>query len=282
MKPVIISADSPIDFTAQQAQRFGIKVIPMHISLDGSEYLDGADITTPELFAAYREKKILPKTSAVAIAEYTEFFAGFLKDGFEVVHLSLSAQLSSTHQNAVIAATQLEGVYVLDTMHLSSSIALLAIKAAKMRDSGELSAKQIFEQLRGMREKVHTSFVLDTLTFMSKGGRCSGVAAFGANILGIRPMIEMNEGSLGVAKKYRGKPETVQLTYLQDALSQYKDIDDSLAVICHTGITPAQYAVLEKKAKEIGHFKEIMEMQAGCTISTHCGPNAMGILFMSR
>ncbi|NMP37078.1 MAG: DegV family protein [Clostridiales bacterium] len=282
MKPVIISADSPIDFTPEQAQRFGVKVIPMHISLDGREYLDGVDITTPDLFAAYRDKKILPKTSAIAIAEYSDFFSEFLKDGCEVVHLSLSSQLSSTHQNAVIAASQLDGVYVLDTMHLSSSIALLSIKAAQLRDSGELSAKDIFTRMQAMREKVHTSFVLDTLTFMSKGGRCSGVTAFGANILGIRPMLGMSEGSLGVVKKYRGKPESVQLQYLTDVLSQCPDIDDSFAVICHSGISEQQYEALEKKAMEIGHFKEIMQMQAGCTISTHCGPNAMGILFMSR
>ena len=281
MSKTVITADSPIDFTHSQAERFGIKIIPLHITLDGKEYLDRVNIETEDMFRVYAEKKILPQSSAVSVAEYADFFGSIADEDTQIVHLSLSSNLSSTHQNALIAAKEIPGVFVLDTLHLSSSIALLAVKGAAMRDSGA-GAEEIYTALSDMRGKVHTSFVLDTLAFMSKGGRCSPVTAFGANILGIRPMLEMTDGKLGIAKKYRGKIDAVQLTYVEQALERYDNIDKSLAVVCHCGTSPEQVGKLIKLAKKTGGFREVMEMQAGCTIATHCGPNTMGILFMTE
>lgn len=281
-KNVVITTDSPADLSAELESRYDIHVIPLYVNLGEKSYRDGVDIRTPDIFKHYDETGELPSTSAVPIGDYQDFFKSFVDEGKEVVHFSLSSCISSTHQNAKLAAQDIPGVYVIDSLHLSSGIALQVIKACEMRDEGK-SAAEIADAAVDFYKKTCTSFVLEKLEYMKKGGRCSTVAALGANILGIRPCIEMNEGKLGVVRKYRGKIFSVKEQYIKDELNAYKNkIDLSRIFITSSSISDEEEKELIALIKSILPFKEVLRGRAGCTIASHCGPGCMGILFMTK
>lgn len=279
MVKTVITADSPIDLSAEQAQRYGIEVIPLHVILDSEDYLDGVNITPDDIYDAFNEKNILPSTSAISVAEYEDFFKKFTDKGLNVVHLSLSSAISSTHQNARIAASEFKNVHVVDTKRLSSGIAILALKAVEMAEAGT-EAAEIAANLTAIRDKVSTSFILETLTYMNKGGRCSSLVAFGANILGIKPTIENQlDGSLTVGKKYRGKTDAVRRQYIDDKLSA-PNIDLGRIFIDHSGISEEELNSLKSYIEANYNFREIIVTRAGSTISTHCGPGTFALMFM--
>ncbi len=280
-KSVVITADSPADLSAQATERFGVQTIPLHIILDGNSYLDGVDINAQKLFEYYRENRVLPTTAAVSVAEYSDLFEQLSRGGTSVIHLSLSSEISSTYHNAVLAAEGLKNVYVVDTRSLSSGMALLVLFACNLRDRG-FAAEEIFQALHKQTGKVRVSFILDTLDFMSKGGRCSAVTAFGANLLGIKPSLEMNCGTLAVAKKYRGKPEDVMLRYVSDRLACGEVIDTAHGFLVHTGLERTRLDALRREILRLVPFSELHEAIASCTISTHCGPGCMGVMYMVR
>ena len=279
MNKTVITADSPIDLSVEQASSYGIEIIPLHVILDSQDYLDGVDITPDDIYKAYNEKKILPSTSAISVAEYETFFKKFTDKGFDVVHLSLSSAISSTHQNAKIASMEMDNVHVVDTRRLSTGMAVLAIKGIEMAESG-MSASEIASNLTALRDKVSTSFLLDTLTYMNKGGRCSALAVLGANILGIKPTIEnLNDGSLVVGKKYRGKSEAVRRQYIDEKLSS-PGIDYSRIFVDHSGLDENEIEDLKAYIEDNYEFKEVLVSRAGSTISTHCGPGTFALMFM--
>lgn len=279
MNKTVITADSPIDLSAEQASFYGIEIIPLHVILDSEDYLDGVNITPDDIYKAYNEKKILPSTSAISVAEYETFFRKFTEKGFDVVHLSLSSAISSTHQNARIAAMEIENVHIVDTRRLSTGMAVLAIKGVEMVESG-VSAAKIASDLTALRDKVSTSFLLDTLTYMNKGGRCSALAVLGANILGIKPTIEnLNDGSLVVGKKYRGRSETVRKQYIDEKLSA-PGIDFSRIFVDHSGLDEEEVMSLKAYIEDNYNFREVLVSRAGSTISTHCGPGTFALMFM--
>lgn len=279
MNKTVITADSPIDLSAEQASFYGIEIIPLHVILDSEDYLDGVNITPDDIYKAYNEKKILPSTSAISVAEYETFFRKFTEKGFDVVHLSLSSAISSTHQNARIAAMEMENVHIVDTRRLSTGMAVLAIKGVEMVESG-VSAAKIASDLTALRDKVSTSFLLDTLTYMNKGGRCSALAVLGANILGIKPTIEnLNDGSLVVGKKYRGRSETVRKQYIDEKLSA-PGIDFSRIFVDHSGLDEEEVMSLKAYIEDNYDFREVLVSRAGSTISTHCGPGTFALMFM--
>ncbi len=279
MNKTVITADSPIDLSAEQASFYGIEIIPLHVILDSEDYLDGVNITPDDIYKAYNEKKILPSTSAISVAEYETFFRKFTEKGFDVVHLSLSSAISSTHQNARIAAMEMENVHIVDTRRLSTGMAVLAIKGVEMVESG-VSAAKIASDLTALRDKVSTSFLLDTLTYMNKGGRCSALAVLGANILGIKPTIEnLNDGSLVVGKKYRGRSETVRKQYIDEKLSA-PGIDFSRIFVDHSGLDEEEVMSLKAYIEDNYNFREVLVSRAGSTISTHCGPGTFALMFM--
>lgn len=280
-KTIAITADSPVDLGTQYASRFGISIIPLYIHLDGYTYRDGVDITPDDIFHKYETEKFLPTTSAIPVGDYTDFFRSFSDKGQTVVHLSLSSEISATHQNARIAAEEFENVYVLNTLNLSVGIAILALAACDMRDRG-LDALTIVRELEAMRGKVHSSFVIDKLEFLRKGGRCSALTALGANILNIHPSIEVIEGSLHLAKKYRGAIRAVQLQYIDDVLENPETAEKERAILCHSGIPDAQLDALLERIQQKGVFREVLVSRAGCTISTHCGPNCIGLMFRQK
>ncbi len=279
---VVITTDSPADLSAELETRYDIRVLPLYVNLGGKSYRDGIDITTPDIFRHYDETGELPTTSAIPIGDYEAFFKSFIDEGKKVVHFSLSSEISSTHQNARIAAEGMDGVYVIDSRHLSSGIALQVIRACEMRDEG-MSAEDIAKAAVDLNKKTCTSFVLDKLEYMKKGGRCSTVAALGANLLSIRPCIEMKDGKLGVARKYRGKILDVKKKYIEDELSAHKDDADlSRIFLTSSSASDAEVKELTALIKSILPFKEVLIGCAGCTIASHCGPGCMGILFMTK
>ena len=266
-------------------RKFGndIRVIPLHIILDDDCFEDGVNIQPDDLYAFYKKTGRLPKTSAVSVAEYTDFFKELTQDGSSVVHISFSSALSATHQNARLAAEDFDNVYIVDSKSLSTGIALLAIKAAQLAQDG-LDAKTIAHEMEYKREKVVTTFILDKLEFLYKGGRCSGVAMLGANVLGIKPSIVMVDGKLQVGKKYRGKLENCQMQYVRDLLEQYAGrIDTDRAFLSRTaGVSDEQMKALQKEIHKTLKFKEYIVSTVGCTITSHCGERTFTFEFMLK
>ena len=283
MARTIISTDSPADVPAEIRERYDIRVIPLHIILDDDCFEDGVNIQPDDLYAFYKKTGRLPKTSAVSVAEYTDFFKEMTQDGSSVVHISFSSALSATHQNARLAAEDFDNVYIVDSKSLSTGIALLAIKAAQLAQDG-LDAKTIAHEMEYKREKVVTTFILDKLEFLYKGGRCSGVAMLGANVLGIKPSIVMVDGKLQVGKKYRGKLENCQMQYVRDLLEQYAGrIDTDRAFLSRTaGVSDEQMKALQKEIHKTLKFKEYIVSTVGCTITSHCGERTFTFEFMLK
>lgn len=276
---VAITADSPVDLTPELAERFHISIIPLYIAFDEKVYKDGIDISPEDIFKKYDDEKVIPLTSSIPIADYVAFFRSFTDKGFSVVHFSLSSEISSTHQNAVIAAEGLSDVYIVDSLNLSTGIAMLAVMACALRDNGT-DAEKIYHDIKNHRELVCSSFVIDKLDFLRKGGRCSALTALGANVLSIHPIIEMQEGKLELSKKQRGKIEAVQLQFISEQLEKNKTISLDRVFICHSGIPAAQLEAISKLVEKTHGFKEILVTKAGCTISTHCGPNCLGFAYL--
>lgn len=283
MARTIISTDSPADVPAEIRERYDIRVIPLHIILDDDCFEDGVNIQPDDLYAFYKKTGRLPKTSAVSVAEYTDFFKELTQDGSSIVHISFSSALSATHQNARLAAEDFDNVYIVDSKSLSTGIALLAIKAAQLAQDG-LDAKTIAHEMEYKREKVVTTFILDKLEFLYKGGRCSGVAMLGANVLGIKPSIVMVDGKLQVGKKYRGKLENCQMQYVRDLLEQYAGrIDTDRAFLSRTaGVSDEQMKALQKEIHKTLKFKEYIVSTVGCTITSHCGERTFTFEFMLK
>lgn len=283
MEKTVISTDSPADLNRDLCIRYGIETIPLHITLNDSSFDDGVDITPSDIYRFYDEHKLLPKTAAVSVSEYHDFFKSLILNGQSVVHLSLSSQISATYHNACLAAQGLDNVYIVDTKSLSSGMALLVIKACEMAKS-DMKAKDIAEKIKELREKVVTSFILDKLEFLKMGGRCSAVTAFGANVLGIKPSIKMSEGTLSVDKKYRGSVDVCRIKYINDLLSEYSDRIDTSRIIFDRTQDVGDYKIQALK-KAVSHkmkFDEFIDSTAGCTISSHCGKNTFGLMFMLK
>lgn len=280
-KPVIITADSTCDLSPELCSRFQIQVIPLTITLGEATFLDGESFTPADMYARYREDGTLPKTSAPSVQSFLDFFRPFVEQGLEVVHLDISSELSGSFNAARLAASELSGVYVIDSMMLSTGVGLLAIEAAECRDRG-MSAFDIAVHLSDLRSKVSTSFVLDTLEFMWKGGRCTGVTAFGANLLKIKPGLEMRNGKLEVCKKYRGNINHVYQQYITERLSG-KKVRPGHVFLTESGeVDPAVLKDLEVLVKQLTGCKEIHHTVAGCTVSSHCGPKTLGVLFIEE
>ena len=280
-KPVIITADSTCDLSQELLERFAIKTIPLTILLGEESFFDGIQFTPADMYRRYRADGTLPKTSAPSVQQFIDFFRPFVEAGCEVVHLDISAELSSSYSTACIAAAELGGVYPVDSRMLSTGVGLLVIEAAECRDKG-MEAKEIAAHIASLTDKVDTSFVLDTLEFMWKGGRCSGVAALGANLLHLKPALEMSGGKLGVYKKYRGNIKAVYKQYISERLAG-KSVRPGHVFITNSGeVDEATLDELETLVRSTIEVKEVHHTTAGCTIASHCGPKTLGVLFINE
>jgi DegV family protein with EDD domain len=280
-KQIIISSDSTCDLSKELVDRYQIRIQPMGISLGDQIYRDGVDITPDMIYAHHEKTGQLPKTSAINVVEDLEYFEELTKDGSAVIHFTISSSMSSTYNNACVAAQEFENVYVVDAKNLSTGSGLLVLAAAEMAQEG-LEAQQIVEKLNDLADRVDASFVVDNLEYLVKGGRCSALAAFGANLLQLKPCISVKNGAMGVGKKYRGKFEKVLLTYVADRLADAEDICLDRVFVTHAGCDPKVVESVAEAVKNTLPFREILVTRAGCTVSSHCGANTLGVLFIRK
>ncbi len=275
---IAISAESTVDLPKDILQEFDIHTIPYTVIMNEKEFFDG-EIAPEEIFAKVEETKTLPKTSAINETQYEEYFKNLLKEYDAIVHFTLSSALSSSCKNARMASEKLKNVYVCDSKSLSTGIALLAIYARKLVNEG-FSAKEVFEKTNARVPKVQASFVLKKLEYLYKGGRCSALSYFGANLLHIRPQIILKEGKMGPHKKYRGNMDKVVANYCKDTLEEFNTPDLSVAFVTYTTATDEMVKAAKQSLIDRG-FEKIYETKAGATISSHCGENTLGILYIN-
>lgn len=281
MSNIKITCDSTCDLPQELYAKYDVDVVALAVTLGDELHRDGVDITAPELFAYVKETGTLPKTSAISMGEYLDVFSKYVSEGRTVIHINLSSNLSASHQNAVLAAQELDNVYVVDSRNLSSGSGHLVVEAAEMAAQG-LDAETIVARLNEMKERLDVSFVLQTLEYLQKGGRCSSVTALGARALQLRPEIRVSDGGMGVGKKYRGSMEKSVLDYIRGRLEGRDDVDTRRIFVTHS---PMDQAVVDKVialVRELHPFEEVIETSAGCTICSHCGPNCLGVLFFKK
>ncbi len=275
---IAISAETTIDLTKELVKEFDIKIVPFSIQLGDKSVLDG-EITTDDIISFVNESDELAKTSAVNEYAYTEHFSKILESYDAIIHFSLSSKMSLACTNAINAAKQFKNVYVVDTLSLSTGIALLALYAKRLADNGE-EAQVIYEKCIKRIPSVQASFELKRLDYLYKGGRCSSLTYFGANLLKIRPQIIVKDGKMVTGKKYRGNFNHIVKNYCRDVLEEYNTPDLTEAFLTYT---TADEDVLEtaKNALIERGFKRIHITRAGGTITSHCGEDCLGILYIN-
>ncbi len=275
-----ISADSTCDLSPQLIQRYDIGISPLYIVRDGESLVDGVDITPDEIYAHVEAGGSMCSTAAVSVYDYEEFFRKELESADAVVHFHISGDMSACYQNACIAAAEVGNVYPVDARNLSTGIGLLVLEAAELAKKGELTAQEIQKRMEQRRELLDVSFVVEQLGYLRKGGRCSSVAALGANMLSLRPCIQVKDGKMGVGKKYRGAYQKCLLQYVKERLEGRDDIDLHRIFITESGgFTPEEVAEVEAAVRGYQPFEEVLHTRAGCTVSSHCGPRTLGILY---
>lgn len=279
---ILITADSTCDLPYELVQKYHITIIPLSISLGDNSFLDGVDVKPRDIYSYAEKNSDLPKTSAVPPGRYAEVFQKAVSEGKSVVHIGLSSAISSSYQNACMAAAEFDNVYCVDSKSLCTAMGLLVLRACDFREQG-FGAKRIALMLENIVPKVSATFVLNSLEYLHKGGRCSSVARFGANVLGIKPSIAVDNetGKMDVAKKYRGKMDSVYKQYVKDCLSDLSEVDTSRVVIANSGgIDSKILDGIYNMVQQTEVFKEIILADAGCTISSHCGPKTLAVFYI--
>ena len=270
-----ITADSTCDLSEELLKKWDIALMPMHILMGEDSYLDGVTVHPADVFAYVNNGGKMPKSAAANLVEYTEFFAPFAKEYDAVIHISVSSKLSSCFQNARLAAGEFENVCVVDSQNICTGQGYLVLKAAKWAADG-LTARAIQMKLQSLAKRVELSFVLDRLDFMAKSGRCSGVLAFGANILGIKPSLAVIDGELKVVRKYRGSLPICVGKYITDQL------DRSMVFISSTQAKPGCMEAIKAGLRQYGNFENVYETDIGTTIGGYSGPGTIGIVFARK
>ena len=278
----IITSDSTCDLSSGLLQRFQIQTMPLHVVRPGGrEYRDGVDIKPADIFRYAEEDGKLCTTACISVGEYDSFFREARERGDAVIHVNLGSGFSACHQNARIAAAELDNVFVVDSQNLSTGQGNLVLDAAELALAGEQPAS-IVKELELRASKLETSFVINTLRYLHMGGRCSAVAALGANLLKLLPCIELRDGAMGVGKKYRGSFEKAILQYVRDRLTERKDIDYRRIILTDCMVPEEIRQQVRELVAQLADFEVTYETEAGCTVSTHCGPCCMGILFFRK
>ncbi len=280
MKIKILS-DSTCDLSPELLEKYDITVIPLIVMKDDQEYRDGVTITPADIFAHVAAGGSLCSTAALSVGVYQEIFEQYAKEYDGVVHVNIGSGFSSSYQNACLAAEDIANVRIVDSQNLSTGQGLVVLKAAELAKScTDLDA--LHSELTAFTEKVEASFVLDQLKYMVKGGRCSSAAALGANLLNLKPCIEVKDGKMSVVKKYRGSYVKCLTSYASDRLANREDIDQQRIFITHTPVSDEHLEAVKDTVAQLGDFQEILVTDAGCTISCHCGPGTLGVLFVRK
>lgn len=279
-----IISDSTCDLSKDLLEKYNISILPLHVLLGDKEYLDGANITPDDIYKWADANKTTPKTSAPSIEDTLEVFKPFIDNGDEIICFSVSKEMSTSYNVMRLAAEELEAsdkVWVVDSANLSTGGGLLVIEAAVMASKG-MSAKDIVARLEELKPLVRASFVVDTLTYLHRGGRCSAVAALAGGVLKLHPKIVVANGKMEVSKKYRGKIDSVIMSYAKDMEDEYKNAKPDRVFITHSGCDEAIIENVRTYLKEQNIFDEIHVTRAGGVISSHCGYGTLGVLFISN
>ena len=276
-----ITSDSTCDLSREQVEKYGIEIMPLSVAMGDQNYRDGVDIHPDGIYEHVSNGGGLPKTAANNIADYVDVFEKYSKEYDAIIHLNISSDFSSCYQNACLAAEDFENVHVVDSRNLSTGHGLLVLKAAELAESG-MDAAAIAEQLRETANRVDASFILDQLEYLKMGGRCSAVAVLGANLLKLKPCIEVVDGKMGVGKKYRGAFSKCLKDYITDRIGGRDDLDLDRVFVTHSGISQELLDLAVETVRELQPFKEVCVTRAGCTVSSHCGPGTIGVLFIRK
>lgn len=277
-----IMTDSTCDLDRAYIEAHKVTVIPLTVNLDGRAYSDnGLDITPDHIFDAVAHGSDLPKTSAINVEDYRRAFTRALKTCDAIVHFAISAEFSSCHANAVLASEGLP-VYCVDSRNLSSGIGMLVCEAVDMVESGCADPAAIVEHCKSIIDRVDCSFIINRLDYLHKGGRCSMVAMLGANMLHLKPCIEVVDGRMIVGRKFRGSYDRCVKQYVEDRLHDPDALDAKRVFIVHTGLNADQVAIIRKIVDSCKQFEDVHELRAGSTISCHCGENTMGLIYMKK
>ena len=274
-----ITSDSTCDLSPELLAKYNVSIVPLYVTMGEKTCRDGVDAQPADLFDYVSRTGDLPTTAAVNIADYQDFFAPLSQEYDAVIHFNISCDFSSCHQNARLAAEEFDNVYVVDSRNLSTGHGLVVVEAALAAQRGA-SAEEIVEYLTDVTGRVEASFVIDKLDYLVKGGRCSSVAALGANLLKLKPCVDVVDGQMKVGKKYRGAFEKILPEYVKDRLMGREDISFDRIFVTHTDCAPEVVAMVKEEVAKYASFAEVLETTAGATISSHCGPDTLGILFV--
>lgn len=279
---VKIISDSTCDLSKELVEKYNISILPLHIVLGEAEYKDGEEIGPDEIYKWADENKTTPKTSAIAITDVMDEYEKWLKEYDEIVSFSISGKMSTTVNVMRMGADELEvedRVFVVDSENLSTGSGLLVIEAAIMAQEGK-NAKEIVACLDELKSRVKASFVVDTLTYLHRGGRCSGVAALAGGALKLHPKIVVEDGAMKPDKKYRGKMKKVILDYAKEMEEKLLQAKKDRVFITHSGCEAEVLEGVEEYLKSLNYFDEILITRAGGVISSHCGPGTLGVLYL--
>ena len=279
---IMITSDSTCDLGKELTEKRGVTILPLTVILGSESYKDGINIVPEDIFAYFDKTGELPKTAAPSVSDYENFFRRFVDDGYTVVHINISSKASGSYGFAAAAQKSFgDKVFVVDSGALSTGQGLLVMKACDMRDEGK-SAKEIADTLNAIKNKVNTSFVPDTLLYLYKGGRCSTLSYYGSKVLSIHPFIDMKDGKLYPKKKYIGKMSRCLKNYVNDLADEYKKYDKTRCFITHSGSDPELVAAVREQVESLFTFDEILITVAGSIITSHCGKNTLGVLFITE
>lgn len=276
-----VISDSTCDLPKELVEKYDIAVVPLTVIKDNQKHSDGVDITTADIFAHVAGGGDLCTTAALNIEEYMTIFSGYANKYDGVIHINISSGFSSCYQNACIAAEEFDNVRVIDSQNLSTGQGLIVLKACELAKTCQ-SLDELVEKINAFVPKVETSFVLDRLEYMVKGGRCSSAAALGANLLGLKPCIEVKDGKMAVVKKYRGNYSKCLATYIKERLTNRDDLDRGYLFVTRTPIADDCLQAVEATVAECADFENIYWVNAGCTVSCHCGPGTLGVIFIRK
>lgn len=280
MKIKVIS-DSTCDLSPELVEKYNIGIVPLIVMKGGEEFIDGVTITPADIFAHVANGGDLCSTAARSVGVYQEEFAKYAESYDGVIHINIGAEFSSSYQNACLAAEDFDNVRVIDSRNLATGQGHIVLKAVELSETAE-SLDDLKAQLDAYALRVESSFILDQLRYMVKGGRCSSAAALGANLLNLKPCIEVKDGKMTVVKKYRGSFDKVMANYVKDRLADRDDIDTERVFLTHSTVTPESIEVVRNALTQYGTFQTVYETEVGCTVACHCGPGTMGILFVRK
>ena len=276
-----IISDSTCDLSAELIAANNISIVPLIVMKNDEEYMDGTTITPAEIFAHVAAGGSLCSTAARSVGVYMEEFAKHADQYDGIIHINIGSGFSSSYQNACLAAEEFDNVRVIDSKNLSTGQGLVVLKACELAKTTE-SLDALQAELESFTDKVEASFLVDKLDYLVKGGRCSSAAALGANLLNLKPCIEVREGKMTVVKKYRGNYAKCLASYVKDRLANRDDMDMNTLFITQTQVSDDCYTAVKEAVTASASFENVYETVAGCTISCHCGPGTLGVLFVRK